>query len=271
MGPQALEAAAAAGASGAIWSDHGPPLVEGERERALPLRLDLDPAALEDQGPLRVVATRAMQPDLIGLPVTGTQPSQLRACLDAAEREEVEVVLLVHEPRDAPLAVTLAAGSEAVVGFSLKRFDEDALDTLAAHDHLGLLTAAPEFASAFRRGAGGLEGFPASMSLAAGRWLLDLCHADVKAALHLERRLLRFLEGHLRPAARRLLPGSDDPARPSLEGALHAAVGGWLEAPKVARGAANDHLAALATAGVDPLALRAVLLDQVPELTPHVG
>ena len=60
----------------------------------------------------------------------------------------MEVVLLVHDPRDAPLAVTLAAGSEAVVGFSLKRFDEDALDTLAAHDHLGLLTAAPEFAIA---------------------------------------------------------------------------------------------------------------------------
>ncbi len=224
----------------------------------LPVRVDIDPARLRVRGPALLQAAHALGPDLIGLPVGAAESAELHGCLDLAEAEGIELVLLVGDPREASLACALAGRSDQVVGFSLSRHDEDALELLSNRDDLGLLSAAPEFASAFRRGAGGLEGFPASMSPPAAVWLLELCVEDVGAALGLERRLLRFLEGQLRPALRRLEAQAAGHDQGAAERALHAAVGGWP--PSRAHGDLS------LGKGVDPLDLRRSLLEEVPEL-----
>ncbi|MDG1985811.1 MAG: hypothetical protein P8M11_14745 [Planctomycetota bacterium] len=260
-GDEALQAAAREGAAGVTCSDSDLQLAAEPGARPLPLRVDLDPERVRAEGPGRMVALRPWLPDLVGLPVGDLPASTLHDCLAAAEDEDHEVVLLVHDAREAAVAADLAETTEQVVGFSVARLCEDALDLLATRDHLGLATAAPEFASAYRHGAGGLEGFPASLSPRASAWLLSLCRDEVDAALLLERRLLRFLEGHLRPAARRL-QARDSDASPRAQATLYAAVGGWLEEVP-ARG---DAEALIAPGGVDPVELRAHLVRQIPEM-----
>jgi len=234
----------------------------GLESLTLPLRVDLDPVQLRTRGPALLTDLHALGPDLVGLPLGSTGPTELHSCLRLAEAMGIELVLLLHDPLQAPLAIALAHQSEQVVGFSVSRHDEDAFELLAGREDLGILTAAPEFASAFRGGAGGLEGFPASLSPGAAVWLMGLCHEDVEAALVLERRLLRFMEGHLRPALRRL-EASDAAGPPGvLERTLHAAVGGW--APS-GLGGGTHHPARLG-GGVDPLPLRSRLLHEIPEL-----
>lgn len=249
----ALTAAAHMGATGAILplgrlSPNAP-----QGHWPLPLRLDLDGPTLRASGSTALDRARALQADLVGLPVQEGDDALLRDGLITAGRQDLEVVLCVTDPAEAPYAVALAEGSDQVVGISLARYDEEALDLLSSRVDLGLLSGAPEFASAYRRGAGGMEGFPATLSPAAGSWLLGLCRRDVEVALGLERRLLRFLEGHLRPSVRRLTgPGED--ARPA-ELALHGAVGGWLDGDQ---GRGEDALG--------PERLRARLLEEIPEL-----
>jgi hypothetical protein len=250
---RALTAAADLGATGAILplARLAPTVSPGPWP--LPLRLDLDGPTLRASGPAVVERARALQADLVGLPVKKEDGPLLKEGLLAAERQDIEVVLCVSDPAEAPFAAALADGSEQVVGLSLASFDEEALDHLSTRDDLGLLSGAPEFACAFRRGAGGMEGFPATLSPAAGSWLLELCRRDVEAALGLERRLLRFLEAHLRPMVRRLTgPGED--AWPA-EVALHGAVGGWL-----------DGDLGRFTNALDTETLRGRLLEEIPEL-----
>lgn len=219
----------------------------------LPLRLDLDGPSLRATGPAAIERARALRADLVGLPVRKGDDRLLRDGLVAAEHQDLEVVLCVTDPAEAPFAAALADGSDQVVGHSLASYDEDALDLLSSRDDLGLLSGAPEFASAYRRGAGGMEGFPATLSPAAGGWLLELCRTEVEVALDLERRLLRFLEGHLRPAVRRLTGPGEDAWPAQL--ALHGAVGGWLDR---APGRLEGTLA--------PEGLRARLLEEIPTL-----
>ncbi len=254
-----VEGAVKAGRSGAEGETAWPAPPSGALERlALPVRLDIDPVRLRARGPALLPELHALGPDLIGLPVGSAEPTLLHGCLDLAETEGVELVLLVGELREAPLAGALARRSDQVVGFSVSRHDEEVFELLSDRDDLGLLSAAPEFASAFRGGAGGLEGFPASLSPPAAVWLLELCTEDVGAALELERRLLRFLEGRLRPAQRRLEARAAGRDQGTAEGALHAAVGGWP--PSRAVGDRSLH------GDVDPLDLRCALLEEVPEL-----
>ncbi len=249
-----LNEAARMGATGAVLPWEGPRAPTVPEHQHLPLRVDLGGAPLRDGGPAIFAEAADLQADLLGLSVRSGDEALLREGLLTASRLDLEVVLSVTDAVEASLAVTLAHESEQVVGFRVAGFDEEALDQLSCREDLGLLCSGPEFASAFRRGAGGLEGFPASLSPAVGRWLLDLCHREVDVALELERRLLRFFEGHLRPAARRLTEPGEDPRAREL--ALHGAVGGWAE------------LGSDGSAGkVDPNSLRATLLEQVPELT----
>lgn len=250
---RALTAAADLGATGATLplARLAPTVSPGPWP--LPLRLDLDGPTLRATGPAVIERARALEADLVGLPVRKGDDRLLRDGLMAAERQDLEVVLCVSDPAEAPFAAALADGSDQVVGLSLASYDEDALDLLSSRDDLGLLSGAPEFASAYRRGAGGMEGFPATLSPAAGGWLLELCRTDVEVALDLERRLLRFLEGHLRPAVRRLTGPGEDAWPAQL--ALHGAVGGWLDRDPGRLGGA-----------LDPEGLRARLLEEIPEL-----
>lgn len=250
---RALTAAADLGATGATLplARLAPTVSPGPWP--LPLRLDLDGPTLRATGPAVIERARALEADLVGLPVRKGDDRLLRDGLMAAERQDLEVVLCVSDPAEAPFAAALADGSDQVVGLSLASYDEDALDLLSSRDDLGLLSGAPEFASAYRRGAGGMEGFPATLSPAAGGWLLELCRTEVEVALDLERRLLRFLEGHLRPAVRRLTGPGEDAWPAQL--ALHGAVGGWLDRDPGRLGGA-----------LDPEGLRARLLEEIPEL-----
>lgn len=250
---RALTAAADLGATGATLplTRLAPTVSPGPWP--LPLRLDLDGPTLRASGPAVIERARALQADLVGLPVRKGDDRLLRDGLMAAERQDLEVVLCVTDPAEAPVAAALADGSDQVVGLSLASYDEDALDLLSSRDDLGLLSGAPEFASAYRRGAGGMEGFPATLSPAAGGWLLELCRTEVEVALDLERRLLRFLEGHLRPAVRRLTGPGEDAWPAQL--ALHGAVGGWLDRDPGRHGGA-----------LEPEGLRARLLEEIPEL-----
>lgn len=250
---RALTAAADLGATGAILplARLAPKASPGQWP--LPLRLDLDGPTLRASGPAAIERARALQADLVGLPVKGSDNALLKEGLMAAERQNTEVVLCVTDSEEASSAVALAANCDQVVGISLASHDEEALDLLSTRDDLGLLSGAPEFACAYRRGAGGMEGFPATLSPALGSWLLELCRRDVEAALGLERRLLRFLEAHLRPMVRRLTgPGKD--AWPA-EVALHGAVGGWLDG-NVGRFANS----------LDPERLRGRFREEIPEL-----
>ncbi|MBL6754916.1 MAG: hypothetical protein ISQ11_00800 [Planctomycetes bacterium] len=250
---RALTAAADLGATGATLplARLAPTVSPGPWP--LPLRLDLDGPTLRATGPAVIERARALEADLVGLQVRKGDDRLLRDGLMAAERQDLEVVLCVSDPAEAPFAAALADGSDQVVGLSLASYDEDALNLLSSRDDLGLLSGAPEFASAYRRGAGGMEGFPATLSPAAGGWLLELCRTDVEVALDLERRLLRFLEGHLRPAVRRLTGPGEDAWPAQL--ALHGAVGGWLDRDPGRLGGA-----------LEPEGLRARLLEEIPEL-----
>lgn len=241
--------AASAGAAGVVvplsaW-EQGP-----SEAPPLPVRVDLDAAR-----PAALRSAVALGPDLVGLPATSAGPraaSDLRASLGAACELGAEVVLLLERPADVAPALDLAPPDGPVVGVRADFFEEEAYDALSEREDLGLITAADEFASAYRRGAGGLEGLPASISPRVAVRLLDLCRQDVDGALVAERRLMRFLEGHLRPAARRL--GGD---RAALE-AVSAAVGGSHLASEPGHG--------LDPAALDVAALRGALVEQLPEL-----
>ena len=262
-GPRALlTAAARSSATGLALPARalrgGPPLEPTDAA----LRIDLDPEDLSKRARAATAEAAALGADLLGIPVPDPAAGDgaafgaraIEAALLAAEQEDAEVVLLLEHPSAVPLALELAAPDGPVVGVRAAFHDEEATEQLAAREDLGLIAAADEFVGAFRRGAGAMEGALCVLAPRAAAAFLERCHDDVEVAVQEERRWLRFLEGYLRPAARRL--GGASNAGPDGLHRLCAAVGGW--GPQ--------------TAPADLVReLRAALADQLPPLHARLG
>ena len=97
-------------------------------------------------------------------------------------------------------------GSQSVTALRMEAYDEDLAEILGHPRGFGLFSPGFEFASAFRRGAGALEGDFGLLGPAAASEALELARCDLPAALMLERKLQRFTEGAFERATRRLGP-----------------------------------------------------------------
>ncbi|MEM9801880.1 MAG: hypothetical protein AAGA20_16255 [Planctomycetota bacterium] len=244
---RAAEAAAVrAGATGWVVDagDWDAPL--STRWTELPVRVDLR----ADGSSTEVARVVDLGADLVGVPFAGARAAEL---VRLAAARDAECVLTVQWA-DGPLAGAaraLALESESVVAVSLDRADEEALDALRADESLGAFVPGLQVASGYRRGAGAVDRDLGLLAPGGAARLLALCDSDVAAALEVERRLQRFAETRLAPAARRAEAAGVGRA------SLLAAVGDWC--PGLAVPGLDD-------AGIDPDELRAELAEACPEL-----